>query len=262
MADGGPATAVSIGEMLSARIPVLFADESIVVVDKPAGLPTVPAPDTPPDACVRVAGRASARGGPVGRAPAGSRHVGRAAASRAPPRRTAACAWRSRSGASARPMSPSPRACRHSARGGSPRRSIRPGAARCGPRCPGEAGAWDTVTRYVVRKRWARAGEAVAMVEAHPETGRHHQNPGPSAVDRHARALRPVLRNLARRAARGRPAVDGWRCTRPGWSVPEPGRRGAAAELRGPARRQTSRRCCTGSKWNWTVAADPTSSPG
>jgi len=43
------------------------------------------------------------------------------------------------------------------------------------PALPGEAGAWDAVTNYVVRKRWERDGTAVAMVETHPETGRHHQ---------------------------------------------------------------------------------------
>jgi 23S rRNA-/tRNA-specific pseudouridylate synthase len=43
------------------------------------------------------------------------------------------------------------------------------------PALPGEAGAWDTITRYVVRKRWARGAGAVALIDAHPETGRHHQ---------------------------------------------------------------------------------------
>jgi RluA family pseudouridine synthase len=43
------------------------------------------------------------------------------------------------------------------------------------PALRGEAGAWDAATRYIVRKRWERDGTAVAMVETHPETGRHHQ---------------------------------------------------------------------------------------
>jgi tRNA pseudouridine32 synthase / 23S rRNA pseudouridine746 synthase len=43
------------------------------------------------------------------------------------------------------------------------------------PALPGEGGAWQAVTRYTVRKRWERDGAAVAMVETHPETGRHHQ---------------------------------------------------------------------------------------
>ena len=43
------------------------------------------------------------------------------------------------------------------------------------PALPGEDGAWDAATRYIVRKRWERDGAAVAMVETHPETGRHHQ---------------------------------------------------------------------------------------
>lgn len=51
-------------------------------------------------------------------------------------------------------------------------------AARRGkvrPARPKEPGAWDAATHYVVRKRWERAEVSVAMVEAHPETGRHHQ---------------------------------------------------------------------------------------
>jgi len=43
------------------------------------------------------------------------------------------------------------------------------------PALPGEGGAWEAATRYIVRKRWERDGAAVAMVETHPETGRHHQ---------------------------------------------------------------------------------------
>jgi RluA family pseudouridine synthase len=43
------------------------------------------------------------------------------------------------------------------------------------PARPGEAGSWDAVTRYTVRRRWERGGQTVALVETHPETGRHHQ---------------------------------------------------------------------------------------
>jgi len=43
------------------------------------------------------------------------------------------------------------------------------------PAVPGEDGAWDAATRYTVRKCWEKNGAAVAMVETHPETGRHHQ---------------------------------------------------------------------------------------
>jgi RluA family pseudouridine synthase len=43
------------------------------------------------------------------------------------------------------------------------------------PALPGEPGARDAATRYVVRKRWTQDWDRVAMVEAHPETGRHHQ---------------------------------------------------------------------------------------
>ena len=43
------------------------------------------------------------------------------------------------------------------------------------PAAPGEDGAWDAATRYIVRRSWERLGTSVALVEAHPETGRHHQ---------------------------------------------------------------------------------------
>ncbi len=43
------------------------------------------------------------------------------------------------------------------------------------PALPGEAGAWDAATPYVVRKRWHLPGAESAMVDTHPETGRHHQ---------------------------------------------------------------------------------------
>jgi 23S rRNA-/tRNA-specific pseudouridylate synthase len=43
------------------------------------------------------------------------------------------------------------------------------------PARPGEGGTWDAATAYAVRRRWSRSGDAVAMVEARPETGRHHQ---------------------------------------------------------------------------------------
>jgi RluA family pseudouridine synthase len=49
----------------------------------------------------------------------------------------------------------------------------RRGKAR--PARPGEPGAREAVTRYIVRKRWSQDRDRVAMVEAHPETGRHHQ---------------------------------------------------------------------------------------
>jgi 23S rRNA-/tRNA-specific pseudouridylate synthase len=54
-----------------------------------------------------------------------------------------------------------------------PLHSARRGKVR--PALPGESGTWQAVTRYTVRKRWESGSTGVAMVETHPETGRHHQ---------------------------------------------------------------------------------------
>ena len=46
---------------------------------------------------------------------------------------------------------------------------------RMRPAHPGESGAREARTAYTVRQSWRRAGDLVALVEARPETGRHHQ---------------------------------------------------------------------------------------
>ena len=43
------------------------------------------------------------------------------------------------------------------------------------PAVPGEAGARDAATGYTLRTSWTRDGARIALVECHPETGRHHQ---------------------------------------------------------------------------------------
>lgn len=56
------------------------------------------------------------------------------------------------------------------------------------PAQPGERGARAATTRYHVDAVWGTAGEAIALVRAHPETGRHHQ------VRVHLRAIgHPIL---------------------------------------------------------------------
>lgn len=46
---------------------------------------------------------------------------------------------------------------------------------RMRPAQPGEHGAVDARTSYEVRQTWRHGGDTVSLVEARPETGRHHQ---------------------------------------------------------------------------------------
>ena len=46
---------------------------------------------------------------------------------------------------------------------------------RMRPAEPGEPGALEARTGYVVRQAWRQGGRVVALVEARPHTGRHHQ---------------------------------------------------------------------------------------
>ena len=43
------------------------------------------------------------------------------------------------------------------------------------PALPGEAGSREAATGYRVRRVWSDEIGRVALVDAHPETGRHHQ---------------------------------------------------------------------------------------
>ena len=54
-----------------------------------------------------------------------------------------------------------------------PLHSARRGKTR--PARPGEPGAQAAVTEYATRKTWRLGGAAVSLVEARPQTGRHHQ---------------------------------------------------------------------------------------
>ena len=159
---------------MSVPIPVLRDEAGVVAVSKPAGLPVVPAAREDPSDCVRsrLERELGARLWVVHRLDRDT--SGLLLFARTPEVHRALClAFEERrvrktyvvftSGV------PSPREERIA----TPLHPARRGKVR--PARPGEAGAWDAITRYTVRKRWARRGENVAMVEAHPETGRHHQ---------------------------------------------------------------------------------------
>jgi tRNA pseudouridine32 synthase/23S rRNA pseudouridine746 synthase len=159
---------------MTGPMPILFADERIVAVDKPAGLPTVPAPDAPRDACVRVSlerqlGCAVWVVHRLDRETSGVLLFARTAAAH----RSLCLAFEERrvrkTYVAFTRGAPAPREGRIS----TPLHPARRGKVR--PALPGEAGAWHAVTRYVVRKRWTCGSDEVAMLEAHPETGRHHQ---------------------------------------------------------------------------------------
>jgi len=54
-----------------------------------------------------------------------------------------------------------------------PLHAARKGKTR--PARPGEAGAREAVTDYVVRRRWHRDDATLSLLDVHPLTGRHHQ---------------------------------------------------------------------------------------
>jgi len=159
---------------MTSTISVLYADDDVVVVDKPAGLPTVPAPDAPPGECVRAVLERQ-----LGAAVWVVHRLDRETSgvllfARTPDVHRDLClAFEGRQVRKTYVAFtlgvPAPREGRIS----TPLHPARRGKVR--PARPGEDGAWAASTRYVVRKRWERVGAAVAMVEAHPETGRHHQ---------------------------------------------------------------------------------------
>jgi RluA family pseudouridine synthase len=155
-------------------IPVLFADEETIVVDKPAGLPTVPAPDTPRDQCVRAAieRQLGATVWVVHRLDRDTSGV-LLFARTAEAHRRLCLAFEERSVRKTYLAFTVGVPAQREGRIDTPLHPARRGKVR--PALPGEDGAWRTATRYTVRKRWEREGTGVAMVETHPETGRHHQ---------------------------------------------------------------------------------------
>ena len=156
-------------------IPILFQNDRLVAVDKPPGIPVVPAPPPSDPGDSLRARLEAALGCPLwvvhrlDRDASGVIVFARTAAAQ----RELCAAFEARtvqktylaltvgvpepdSGEIAIPL--------HAARRGKTR-----------PAAPDEAGARAASTSYSVRSRWRNGESALALVEAHPRTGRHHQ---------------------------------------------------------------------------------------
>lgn len=154
-------------------IPVLYRDDDLVAVDKPSGLPVVPAAGLPPDDCVRARLEAQIGHGlwVVHRLDRDTSGV--LVFARTPDAHRRLCGFfESRAvqkGCAAFTAGiPQPEAGRIDL----PLRAARRGRMR--PCIPGEAGL-TTATAYQVIRVWQRGDEAAALVRLQPETGRHHQ---------------------------------------------------------------------------------------
>ena len=159
---------------MASPIPLIFDGAGLVAADKPPGLAVVPAAGQHPGDCVRgrLERELGARLWVVHRLDRETSGV--LLFARTPEIHRALCLAfeerRVRKTYVAFTLGvPSPREGRIE----TPLHPARRGKVR--PALPGEGGAWEAATRYIVRKRWERDGAAVAMVETHPETGRHHQ---------------------------------------------------------------------------------------
>jgi tRNA pseudouridine32 synthase/23S rRNA pseudouridine746 synthase len=155
-------------------IAFLYEDDALVVVDKPPGVPVIPAPGWPLGSTVQA--RAAAAIGSrlwvvhrLDRETSGALAFARTAAahralSQAFERREVAKVYR----ALVAGVPPAPRGVvdlpLHAARRG----KSRPAAA-------GEAGGKTATTRYEVLRVWRHGAAAVTLVELRPDTGRHHQ---------------------------------------------------------------------------------------
>lgn len=188
-------------------IAFLYEDDVLVVVDKPAGVPVIPAPGWPLESCVQA--RAAAALGSrlwvvhrLDRETSGALAFARTAAahralSQAFERREVAKGYR----ALVAGVPPSPRGVIDL-----PLHGARKGKSR--PAAGGEAGARTALTSYEVVRVWRQGAAAVALVDARPETGRHHQ------IRVHLRAIgTPVLADAV--YGRGsRPLPEDRMCTR------------------------------------------------
>jgi RluA family pseudouridine synthase len=153
---------------------ILALTADIVAVNKPAGITVVPAPDVPADACLRALVERQL-GTPVwvvhrlDRDTSGVVVFARSAEAH----REFSLAFEHRrvqkTYLAFTAGVPEPGAGRID----TPLHPARRGRTR--PAAPGEPGAWPAATGYAVRQRWTDEGASVAMVDAHPETGRHHQ---------------------------------------------------------------------------------------
>ncbi|MFN7980021.1 MAG: RluA family pseudouridine synthase [Vicinamibacterales bacterium] len=159
---------------MSEPVTFLYSDDTLVVVDKPAGVTVIPAPDVAPGACLRDR-VASAVGGSVwvvhrlDRDTSGAVVFARTAdahrtLSMAFEHRDVAKTYRALTAGAPTPAAGTIDVALHEARKGKAR-----------PATPGEPGARAASTRYETRRTWHLDGRAVADVTAWPATGRHHQ---------------------------------------------------------------------------------------
>ncbi|MGD9903266.1 MAG: RluA family pseudouridine synthase [Vicinamibacterales bacterium] len=155
-------------------VALLYEDDVLVVVDKPAGEPVVAGPGWPPGATVqaRVAAQIGSRLWVVhrlDRETSGALAFARSAAAH----RALSMAFESRDVAKAYRAvvagCPSPSAGTIDV----PLHEARRGQAR--PARPGEPGARLATTGYQVAAAWQEGDEAVALVDLQPHSGRHHQ---------------------------------------------------------------------------------------
>lgn len=159
---------------MSEPVTFLYSDDTLVVVDKPAGVTVIPAPDVAPGDCLRdrVASAVGSRVWVVHRLDRDTSGVV-AFARTAAAHRTLSMAFEHRdvhkSYRALTAGAPAPAAgtidvALHEARKGKAR-----------PATPDEPGARAASTRYETRRVWQVDGLAVAEIDAWPATGRHHQ---------------------------------------------------------------------------------------
>ena len=245
---------------MTSPIPVIFDEGGMLVVSKPPGLPVVPGAGEQPGDCLRgrLERQLGARLWVVHRLDRETSGV--LLFARTPEIHRALCLAfeerRVRKTYVAFTLGvPSPR----DARIVTPLHQARRGKVR--PALPGEDGSWDAATRYIVRKSWERLGTSVALVETHPETGRHHQ------IRAHLRSIgTPVLFDRLY----GPRSAGGWAAGSPvsrlalhasRLVVPD----GAQADLTRTFDAPLAADLAALLHWldgDWTVAAVATSSPG
>jgi RluA family pseudouridine synthase len=158
----------------SPPIPLLYEDDALVVVDKPAGVPVIGAPDWPPAATVlgRVAAQVGSRLWVVhrlDRETSGALAFARTAAAH----RLLSMAFEGRRVAKLyRALT---RGCPTPGQGliAVPLHDARRGQSR--PARPDEPGGREAATAYRVLTVWRARADTAALVEASPRTGRHHQ---------------------------------------------------------------------------------------
>lgn len=158
---------------MSEPVTFLYSDDTLVVVDKPAGVTVIPAPDLSAGACLRDR-VASAVGrvwvvhrldrdtsGAVAFARTAGAHR---ALSMAFEHRDVGKTYRALTAGAPVPPAGTIDVALHEARKGKAR-----------PAAPGEAGARAASTRYEIGRTWRLAAGEVAEITAWPATGRHHQ---------------------------------------------------------------------------------------